>query len=152
MLRRLWTILAHSQGALPNQAQLAGSLAVSVQNVAYYIALLCDLTLVRRLPAWHGNLGKRLVRSPKVYVRDSGIVHALPGLGMLRRCLHTQFQALAGNVSSSSNNEHSVAWLQGYRLMARHSASLAEKDSWALAGELDGNTSVSKPASAYSGA
>jgi predicted AAA+ superfamily ATPase len=80
-LRRLWTMLAHSQGGLLNQAQLAGSLAVSGQTVARYIDLLCDLMLVRRLPAWHGNVGKRLVRSPKVYVRDSGIVHALLGLG-----------------------------------------------------------------------
>jgi predicted AAA+ superfamily ATPase len=80
-LRRFWTMLAHSQGALLNQAQLAGSLAVSGQTVARYIDLLCDLMLVRRLPAWHGNVGKRLVRSPKVYVRDSGIVHALLGLG-----------------------------------------------------------------------
>lgn len=79
-LRRLWTMLAHSQGGLLNQSQLAASLAVSGQNVARYIDLLCDLMLVRRLPAWHGNVGKRLVRAPKVYVRDSGIVHALLGL------------------------------------------------------------------------
>ena len=79
-LRRLWTMLAHSQGALLNQSQLAASLAISGQVVARYIDLLCDLMLVRRLPAWHGNVGKRLVRAPKVYVRDSGIVHALLGL------------------------------------------------------------------------
>ena len=79
-LRRLWTMLAHSQGALLNQSQLAASLAISGQTVARYIDLLCDLMLVRRLPAWHGNVGKRLVRAPKVYVRDSGIVHALLGL------------------------------------------------------------------------
>lgn len=80
-LRRLWTMLAHSQGGLLNQSQLAASLAVSGQTVARYIDLLCDLMLVRRLPAWHGNVGKRLVRAPKVYVRDSGIVHALLDLG-----------------------------------------------------------------------
>jgi predicted AAA+ superfamily ATPase len=79
-LRRLWTMLAHSQGGLLNQSQLAASLAVSGQTVARYIDLLCDLMLVRRLPAWHGNVGKRLVRAPKVYVRDSGLVHALLGL------------------------------------------------------------------------
>jgi predicted AAA+ superfamily ATPase len=79
-LRRLWTMLAHAQGGLLNQAQLAASLAVSGQTVARYIDLLCDLMLVRRLPAWNGNVGKRLVRAPKVYVRDSGIVHALLGL------------------------------------------------------------------------
>jgi len=82
-LRRLWTMLAHGQGGLLNQSQLAASLAVSGQTVARYIDLLCDLMLVRRLPAWHGNVGKRLVRAPKVYVRDSGLVHALLGLADL---------------------------------------------------------------------
>lgn len=82
-LRRLWTMLAHNQGGLLNQSQLAASLAVSGQTVARYIDLLCDLMLVRRLPAWHGNVGKRLVRAPKVYVRDSGIVHNLLGLNDL---------------------------------------------------------------------
>lgn len=79
-LRRLWTMLAHSQGQLLNQSQLAAALAVSGQTVARYIDLLCDLMLVRRLGAWSGNVGKRLVRAPKVYVRDSGLVHALLGL------------------------------------------------------------------------
>lgn len=86
-LRRLWTMLAHSQGGLLNQSQLAASLAVSGQTVARYIDLLCDLMLVRRLPAWHGNVGKRLVRAPKVYVRDSGLVHALLGLSNLESVL-----------------------------------------------------------------
>lgn len=79
-LRRLWTMLAHNQGELLDQAKLAAALAISGQTVGRYIDLLCDLMLVRRLPAWNGNLGKRLVRSPKVYVRDSGLVHALLGL------------------------------------------------------------------------
>ena len=86
-LRRLWTMLAHHQGGLLNQSQLAGSLDVSGQTVARYIDLLCDLMLVRRLPAWQGNVGKRLVRAPKVYVRDSGIVHALLGLAGLDNVL-----------------------------------------------------------------
>ena len=82
-LRRLWTMLAHSQGSMLNQSQLAASLAVSGQLVARYIDILCDLMLLRRLQPWHGNVGKRLVRSPKVYVRDSGLVHALLGLETL---------------------------------------------------------------------
>ena len=86
-LRRLWTMLAHLQGGLLNQSQLAASLAVSGQTVARYIDILCDLMLLRRLPAWHGNVGKRLVRAPKVYVRDSGIVHALLGLESLEALL-----------------------------------------------------------------
>ena len=79
-LRRLWTMLAHNQGELLDQSRLAGALGISGQTVGRYIDLLCDLMLVRRLPAWSGNSGKRLVRAPKVYVRDSGLVHALLGL------------------------------------------------------------------------
>ena len=86
-LRRLWTMLAHTQGGMLNQSQLAGSLAISGQTVARYIDILVDLMLVRRLPAWHGNVGKRLVRAPKVYVRDSGMVHALLGLTDLESVL-----------------------------------------------------------------
>ncbi len=79
-LRRLWTMLAHEQGQLLNAARLAASLAVSGQTVTRYLDLLTDLMLVRRLRPWASNEGKRLVRSPKVYVRDSGLVHALLGL------------------------------------------------------------------------
>lgn len=82
-LRRLWTMLAHNQGELLDQSKLASALAISGQTVGRYIDLLCDLMLVRRLPAWSGNVGKRLIRSPKVYVRDSGLVHALLGLATL---------------------------------------------------------------------
>ena len=76
-LRRFWTMLAHHQGGLLNVAQLAGNLGVDAKTAQRYIDLLCALLLVRRLPAWHANMGKRLVKSPKVYVRDSGLVHAL---------------------------------------------------------------------------
>ena len=79
-LERLWTMLAHSQGQLLNASKLAGSLAVSGPTVTTYIDLLADLLLVRRLPPLHVNVRKRLVKSPKVYVRDSGIVHALLGI------------------------------------------------------------------------
>jgi predicted AAA+ superfamily ATPase len=80
-LRRLWTMLAHSQGGLLNAAALARALAVDGKTVASYLDLLVDLLLVRRLAPWHGNVRKRLVKSPKVYVRDSGLVHALLGIG-----------------------------------------------------------------------
>lgn len=79
-LRRFWTMLAHGQGALLNAARLAAALGASGQTVTRYIDLLCDLLLVRRLPALHRNVGKRLVRAPKVYVRDSGLTHGLLGL------------------------------------------------------------------------
>lgn len=80
-LERLWTMLAHGQGTLLNASRLAASLSVSAQTVTRYIDLLVDLLLVRRLAPFHANLGKRLVKSPKVYVRDSGLVHALLDIG-----------------------------------------------------------------------
>jgi hypothetical protein len=80
-LRRFWTMLAHHQGGPLNVAQLARNLGVDGKTAAAYIDLLSDLLLVRRLPAWHANLGKRLVKSPKVYVRDSGLLHALLAIG-----------------------------------------------------------------------
>ena len=76
-LRRFWTMLAHAQGSLWNAAAFARSLAVDGKTVARYVDLLADLLLVRRLPPFHANVRKRLVKSPKVYVRDSGIVHTL---------------------------------------------------------------------------
>jgi len=80
-LRRFWTMLAHHQSGLLNVAQLARNLGVDVKTAASYIDLLCDLLLVRRLQPWHTNTGKRLVKAPKVYVRDSGVLHALLGIG-----------------------------------------------------------------------
>ena len=80
-LRRFWTMLAHHQAGLHNAATLAQGLGVDGKTVARYLDLLVDLLLVRRLPAWHRNVGKRLVKSPKVLVRDTGLVHALLGLG-----------------------------------------------------------------------
>ena len=79
-LRRFWTMLAHAQGGLHNAAQFARGLAVDGKTVARYLDLMVDLLLVRRLPPYHANIRKRLVKSPKVYVRDSGIVHALLAL------------------------------------------------------------------------
>lgn len=79
-LERFWTMLAHNQGAILNASSLAHSLEVSAQSVTRYIDLLANLLLVRRLTPLRANVGKRLVKSPKVYVRDSGLVHALLGI------------------------------------------------------------------------
>ena len=79
-LRRFWTMLAHLQSGTLNAAQLARGLGVDGKTVSRYLDLLVDLLLVRRLSPFHVNVGKRLVKSPKVYVRDSGIVHTLLGL------------------------------------------------------------------------
>ncbi len=76
-LRRLWTMLAHRQGAPLNAAEMAGSLGIAGTTVGRYLDLLVDLLLVRRIAPAASNVGKRLVRSPRVYVRDSGLVHAL---------------------------------------------------------------------------
>ncbi len=80
-MERLWTMLAHQQGALLNVAQLAASLGVSSPSTQHYLDLLVDLLLVRRLPPYYTNVGKRLVKSPRVYIRDSGLVHALLRIG-----------------------------------------------------------------------
>ena len=82
-LRRFWTMLAHSQGGLWMASVLARSLGVDGKTVMRYLDLLVDLLLVRRLPPFHANVRKRLVKSPKVYLRDSGIVHTLLGLSDL---------------------------------------------------------------------
>lgn len=76
-LRRLWTMLAHNTGGLLNAAKLAAGIGVSGPTVDRYLDLLTDLNLVRRLQPWHTNVGKRLVKSPKVFVRDTGLLHAL---------------------------------------------------------------------------
>ena len=87
---RLWTMLAHSQGSVLNQARIASALGVANPTIDRYIDLLVDLQLVRRLRPWigdGGNLGKRLVKSPKVYVRDSGLLHGLLELETLNALL-----------------------------------------------------------------
>jgi hypothetical protein len=76
-LRRYWQMLAHNQGQMLNAAQLANGLGVSGHTVARYLDIMVDLLLVRRLQPWATNAKKRLVRTPKVYVRDSGLLHAL---------------------------------------------------------------------------
>ena len=80
-LERLWTMLAHSQGTMLNASRLASGLSLTAPTVTKYIDLLVDLLLVRRLRPLHANIGKRLVKAPKVYVRDSGLLHALLGIG-----------------------------------------------------------------------
>lgn len=76
-LMRFWSMLAHMQGEFLNASKLAGSLGVKSVTVTRYLDIMIDLMLVRRLPPWFGNLKKRLVKSPRIYVRDSGVLHAL---------------------------------------------------------------------------
>ena len=79
-LRRFWVMLAHHQGSLLNAAELGRSLGVDGKTIARYLDLLVDLLLVRRLQPLHTNVAKRLVKSAKVFVRDSGLLHSLLGL------------------------------------------------------------------------
>lgn len=76
-LRRLWTMLAHSQGGQVNIAQIGANLDIAASTAKRYLDLLEDLLLIRMLRPWSGNVGKRLVKAPKIYLRDSGITHAL---------------------------------------------------------------------------
>jgi len=80
-LRRLWTMLAHLQGEPVNISKLASNLEVQRASINQYIDILTDLLLVRRLEPWHENVKKRLVKSPRYYIRDSGINHRLLGIG-----------------------------------------------------------------------
>ena len=76
-LERFWTMLAHSQGGVLNASQLGRNLEMSSVTINRYLDLMVDLLLLRRLQPWGENAGKRLVRAPKIYVRDSGLTHAL---------------------------------------------------------------------------
>ena len=76
-LERFWTMLAHNQGTVLNATLLGRNLELSGVTINRYLDLMCDLMLVRRIKPWTFNIGKRLVRSPKIYVRDNGITHAL---------------------------------------------------------------------------
>ena len=89
-MRRFWTMLAHNQSSILNAAIFAENLGVSQQSIARYVDLLVDLLLVRRLQPYHSNVGKRLVKSPKFYIRDTGILHALLGIDSLNSLMgHT---------------------------------------------------------------
>ena len=79
-IQRLWSMLAHSSGQLLNMSKLAGSLDVSSPTVKSYVEILEKTYMVRVLRPLHVNLKKRLVRSPKVYLRDTGILHSLLGI------------------------------------------------------------------------
>ncbi len=79
-MRRLWSMLALGQGDPLNTSRLAGSLGVSGHTVRHYLDVLTDLYMVRQLRPWSGNSRKRLVKSPKVYVRDSGLLHRLANI------------------------------------------------------------------------
>ena len=78
-MRRFWTMLAHYHGQVFNSSEIGRSLGLSDDTIRRYLDILSGTFMVRRLSPWHENLGKRQVKSPKIYFRDSGIFHALIG-------------------------------------------------------------------------
>jgi hypothetical protein len=87
-LRRFWCMLAHYHGQIWNAAELARAMAVNESTVRRYLDLLTGVFMVRQLPPWFENLGKRQVKAPKVYLRDSGLLHALLGISNQRDLEH----------------------------------------------------------------
>lgn len=83
-LRRFWNMVAHYHGQIWNAAELARALAVNESTVRRYLDLMTGVFMIRQLPPWFENLGKRQVKAPKVYIRDSGVLHALLGIGTAR--------------------------------------------------------------------
>ncbi len=83
-LWRFWTMLAHYHGQTWNAAEPARAMGVSESTTRRYLDLLSDAFMVRQLQPWHANLRKRQVKSPKIYIRDSGLLHQLLGLGSER--------------------------------------------------------------------
>jgi predicted AAA+ superfamily ATPase len=79
-LRRFWSMLAHYHGETWNAAEIGGSLGVSGHTMRHYLDILCETFMVRQLPAWHEDVGKRQVKAPKILFRDSGIFHTLIGI------------------------------------------------------------------------
>lgn len=80
-LRRFWTMLAHSHAQLWNASNIAGSLGISAPTVRHYLDILDETFIVRQLMPYHHNIKKRVVKSPRVYIRDSGLLHALLRIG-----------------------------------------------------------------------
>jgi uncharacterized protein len=80
-VRNLWTMLAHAQGGVANVAALSRNLEIDGRTVTAHLDLLENMLLLRKLQPWHANVGKRLVKSPKLYIRDSGLLHELLGIG-----------------------------------------------------------------------
>jgi len=87
-LRRFWNMTAHYHGQIWNAAELARALAINESTVRRYLDLLTGVFMIRQLPPWFENLAKRQVKAPKIYVRDSGLLHALLGIGSLRDLEH----------------------------------------------------------------
>ncbi|MEI6566195.1 MAG: ATP-binding protein [Verrucomicrobiota bacterium] len=87
-LQRFWNMIAHYHGQIWNAAELARALAVNESTVRRYLDLMTGVFMIRQLQPWFENLGKRQVKAPKIYVRDSGLLHALLGITSQRDLEH----------------------------------------------------------------
>lgn len=96
-LRRFWTMLAHSHGQILNSSELAKSMGLSDKTIKSYIDILTATYMVRQLQPWYENLKKRQVKSPKIYLRDSGLLHQLLGI--------SDFNSLSGHPKIGSSWE-----------------------------------------------
>lgn len=114
-MSRFWRMLAHLHGQLLNASALSRSLGVSAPTVGRWLDHLVDALVVRRLEPWHANLGKRLVKAPKVYLRDAGLLHALLGI--------RDADALSGHPAAGASWEGFVVEQVCARLPAGASAS-----------------------------
>ena len=82
-MRRFWTMLAHCHGQTWNGARIARSIDVSESTVRRYVDALSDALVIRQLPPWYANISKRQVKSPRIYIRDSGLLHRLLGISSM---------------------------------------------------------------------
>ena len=111
-LRRFWTMLAHLHGGSLNTAELGRAVSLDQKTASRYVDILAGAFLVRRLPPWFENTGKRLVKAPKIYVRDSGVLHALLGL---RTAKEVRSHPRLGASWEGFALEHAVGLLHGER-------------------------------------
>lgn len=119
-LRRFWMMLAHCHAQLLNASELGRSFGISHHTVQHYLDILVETFMVRRLQPWHENIGKRQVKTPKVYLRDSGLYHALLGIQ---------------NFAALHNHPAVGASWEGYALeqvIAHHGATSDESYFWAV--------------------
>ncbi len=105
-IRRFWTMLAHSHGQLWNASKIAGSLGITAPTVKHYLDILEETFVVRALQPWYANVKKRMIKSPKVYIRDTGLLHALLRIATLN-------DLRAHPVAGSSWEGHVVEQLLG---------------------------------------
>ena len=115
-LRRFWTMVAHYHGQVWNAAEFARSLGTSEPTARRYLDILTGAFVVRQLPPWFVNVGKRQVKAPKIFIRDSGLLHALLGLRTRRQLLgHPKYGAswegfAIDQILSLANPQEAYSW------------------------------------------